>query len=206
MKDNLSKNQHSRTDILSGEVAAVFAFSHCDVKNPSPMLFDGDKCGLLKSINDDKYYIARSVVNWGYLQNNPSYSVDIIRTEPVELVKADHNASIRKQQHGLDLDLIVDGKPTTVYFNHDLYPFDSFETRQAFEHFAIDAFDKNSKFETLTLIADYFADENFVQMAKERVRYNIEELSSANIFAKKMLLRKVNKVIDQYAKQNSMEK
>ena len=152
----MKKEKELRTDVLTGELAAVFAKMHCDVNNPMPFLFDGDKCGLLKSLDGDKCYVARAVANWGYLQDNPSYSIDMIRTEPVDLVKADHNASIRKQQHGLDLDLMIDGKPTTVYFNHDLYPFDSFETRQAFEHFAYDIFEKNAKFETLPLIVNYF--------------------------------------------------
>lgn len=200
----MEKNKETRTDVLIGELAEVFAFMNCDVYNSEPSILNGNKFGVVKAKDGDKYYVAKSVARWNLFANDPTYSIGAIRTEPVELAKNGDNFMVKQCNQGLDIDIIIDGKVKTLFYNKELYPFASAEARQSFEEFALDAFNTKAKFSTLSEISDYFADENFVVMAKNRIKNDIEIVCPDNVFAKKFLIRKATKEIEKYEKQGTM--
>lgn len=202
-----------RSDVLSGSLAEEFARSHAAIYNGDPdsiisNLYRGFV--LLKSINGNEYYLAKLGTVKSLDGVETSVIVERIRPEGLILNIQDGeqpSSAVSGNSGFVDVNVIskTTKKTETIYFNGDMIPFKSNQHRSAFEKFAFDVYSHESTFESLAELSEYFADENFVIAARERIRSNIYDTEfQRGFFESTKLIKRANIALNMAVSQNKM--
>ena len=192
------ENKIQRTDILKGDNAAAFAIMHADVENPTSEAFQLPHCGLMKSLEKNEYYVVKIAMS----KDNSSYMIDTFRTEPIKLAGIDLSKVVQRNLYGVDVEALIDGKSKKLYFNRELFPFESIEERDNYYgfiyHVMPQQLDIPYKKEEIETIKKYISDENFINMLKEEVKKYIEETKAYSFIERKRCLRKANRILEDF--------
>ena len=204
------KRVNKRTDLLIGAEAEAFArknlalyvIGDMESANTTSMLgFHRVPIGLMKGVSGEYYMVKLS-------DNKNDIRIEEIKTDPITLFYEEELGQSPKDAflaNGwmFDVDVIdkKTGMPTRLYVNRDFIVFQTAGDRVVFEQFARSVYSQFAKFDELKKIKKYFADENVVDAAKERVRSDLYETEfEASAFATKRLYSRATKAIDQVAK------
>jgi len=193
-----NKKKYGRTDVLSGKAAEEFAREHTDFYLYQDAI---NNCGfkLLKSLDSDKYYLAKINKKEKFFSERPTYFVNVINKQPLDPRLINGEPELIESITGCRVDVCVDGKdkPKRLYFGSSLYQFKREKDRDNFELFCLECCGRKPKFDKLDKLSEYFLDKNFVLMAKDEAFFLAFRVADdLTTIGKNLLEHKIKKEID----------